>query len=141
MSFLNRFLSTPHISKRHGLSVSFLSVSTNISFLIPFFAITPGVKLLTTTMSRRGRSSAHNNNANPVMGPPPDRDTVMGPPPVPSPTQPVPGQQQQKGKESGEIIEKYRKLKRRYFELDEVSFFPCPKVPPRVGLEKELMVR
>jgi hypothetical protein len=53
------------------------------------------------------------------MGPPPDRDVVMGPPPIPAP---VPQQGSlQKPKESQEIAEKYKKLKRRYFELEEVS--------------------
>lgn len=53
------------------------------------------------------------------MGPPPDRDVVMGPPPVPAPS----SQQgaQQKPKDNQEIVEKYKKLKRRYFELEEVS--------------------
>jgi len=50
------------------------------------------------------------------MGPPPDRDVVMGPPPVP-PQQIA----QQKPKDPQEIAEKYKKLKRRYFELEEVS--------------------
>jgi hypothetical protein len=50
------------------------------------------------------------------MGPPPDRDTVMGPPPIPIPS---PGPQ--KGKDGQDISEKYRKLKRRFFELEEVS--------------------
>jgi hypothetical protein len=53
------------------------------------------------------------------MGPPPDRDVVMGPPPVPSP---LPQQNaQQKPKDTQEITEKYKKLKRRYFELEEVG--------------------
>lgn len=53
------------------------------------------------------------------MGPPqpPDRDVVMGPPPIPM---------QQHGalqnpKDVQEVTEKYKKLKRRYFELEEVS--------------------
>lgn len=54
------------------------------------------------------------------MGPPPDRDVVMGPPPVPTP-QPQQGTQYQKPKDPQEVTEKYRKLKRRYFELEEVS--------------------
>jgi hypothetical protein len=51
------------------------------------------------------------------MGPPLDRDIVMGPPPTPSPSHP-PGQ-----KDNSDVTEKYRKLKRRYFELEEVSVF------------------
>jgi hypothetical protein len=51
------------------------------------------------------------------MGPPLDRDIVMGPPPTPGPSHP-PGQ-----KDKSDVTEKYRKLKRRYFELEEVSFF------------------
>jgi hypothetical protein len=50
------------------------------------------------------------------MGPPPDRD-VMGPPPTPSSSQHSPPPQI---KDSPNIAEKYRKLKRRYFELEEV---------------------
>lgn len=54
------------------------------------------------------------------MGPP-DRDVVMGPPPVPAqpPQQQV--MSQQKPKDNQEIGDKYKKLKRRYFELEEVS--------------------
>jgi hypothetical protein len=43
----------------------------------------------------------------------------MGPPPLPAP---LPQQNsQQKSKDTQEITEKYKKLKRRYFELEEVS--------------------
>ncbi|KAH7925568.1 hypothetical protein BV22DRAFT_1010857 [Leucogyrophana mollusca] len=55
-----------------------------------------------------------------TMGPPPDRDIIMGPPPPPLPSvqqsQPL---QQQSSKDNQEIVEKYRKLKRRYFELED----------------------
>ncbi|KAH7909241.1 FYRN-domain-containing protein, partial [Hygrophoropsis aurantiaca] len=52
-----------------------------------------------------------------AMGPPPDRDIIMGPPPPPLPSaqQPI----QQTSKDNQEITEKYRKLKRRYFELED----------------------
>jgi hypothetical protein len=60
-------------------------------------------------MSRR-RSASN------AMGPPPDRDLVMGPPPPP-----LPSTQQQPSKDNQDIGEKYRKLKRRYFELEDVS--------------------
>jgi hypothetical protein len=62
-------------------------------------------------MSRRRSTS--------IMGPPADRDVLMGPPPLPAPVT-LQGEQQ-KPKDSQEIAEKYRKLKRRYFELEEVS--------------------
>ncbi|KAG8214339.1 hypothetical protein J3R82DRAFT_9304 [Butyriboletus roseoflavus] len=52
------------------------------------------------------------------MGPPQDRDVVMGPPPPPllpstHPSAPQPA------KDNQDVLEKYRKLKRRYFELEE----------------------
>lgn len=47
----------------------------------------------------------------------------MGPPPLPAPSHTTP---QHKSKDSQEIVEKYRKLKRRYFDLEEVS----PRLPP-----------
>ena len=58
-----------------------------------------------------------------TMGPPSDRDVVMGPPPVPTPLSsglpaPLP---QQKPKDDQNLAEKYKKLKRRFFELEEVS--------------------
>lgn len=43
----------------------------------------------------------------------------MGPPPLPAPV--TQQGEQPKPKDSQEIAEKYRKLKRRYFELEEVS--------------------
>ncbi|KAF8443246.1 F/Y-rich N-terminus-domain-containing protein [Boletus edulis BED1] len=52
------------------------------------------------------------------MGPPQDRDVAMAPPPpphIPS-TQPPPPQA---NKDNQDVPEKYRKLKRRYFELEE----------------------
>ncbi|GBE85118.1 predicted protein [Sparassis crispa] len=58
-------------------------------------------------MSRPNRPSA-------PMGPP--QDMVMGPPPLPvQVAQPDP----QKPKESQDVAEKYRRLKRKYFELEE----------------------
>lgn len=63
-------------------------------------------------LSRRSTST--------TMGPPQDRDVVMGPPlpPLPTSTQPsVPPPT----KDNQEVAEKYRKLKRRYFELEEVG--------------------
>lgn len=52
------------------------------------------------------------------MGPPqpPDRDLIMGPPPIPAAAL-----QNQNPKDIQEVTEKYKKLKRRYFELEEVS--------------------
>jgi hypothetical protein len=57
-----------------------------------------------------------------TMGPPQDRDVAMGPPPprLPS-TQPPPPQAT---KDTPDVLEKYRKLKRRYFELEEVRRAP-----------------
>lgn len=65
------------------------------------------------------------------MGPPPDRDIIMGPPPLPAPSphqatlqlqqQQYLLQQKQPTKDDQEITDKYKKLKRRYFELEEVS--------------------
>ena len=51
------------------------------------------------------------------MGPN-QQDIVMGPPPVPP--QVAQSASQQKAKEP-DYAEKYRKLKRKYFELEEVS--------------------
>jgi hypothetical protein len=51
------------------------------------------------------------------MGPPPDRDAVMGPPPVPPSAPSSPSKQ----KDSQDLSEKYRKLKRKYYDLEEVS--------------------
>ncbi|TFK71299.1 hypothetical protein BDN72DRAFT_470448 [Pluteus cervinus] len=67
-------------------------------------------------MSRR-RSSSN------AMGPPPDRDPPMGPPPLPASAShppPDPDQHQHgKPKDSPDVGEKYKKLKRRYIELEE----------------------
>ncbi len=51
------------------------------------------------------------------MGPP-QHDSVMGPPPVPA--QVAQSGSQQKAKDV-DFAEKYRRLKRKYFELEEVS--------------------
>ena len=58
-----------------------------------------------------------------TMGPPSDRDVVMGPPPVPTPlSSGLPATlPQQKSKDDQNLAEKYKKLKRRFFELEEVS--------------------
>ncbi|KAF7980654.1 hypothetical protein HWV62_37476 [Athelia sp. TMB] len=73
-------------------------------------------------MSRRRSGS--------IMGPPPDRDVIMGPPPVPAPSSqqagqhaalPPPQASHHTPKGDQDITEKYKKLKRRYFELEEVS--------------------
>lgn len=52
--------------------------------------------------------------ASSVVGPPPDRETIMGPPATP-----LPSSTQQPAKDNQDVSEKYRKLKRRYFELEE----------------------
>ncbi|KAF8229672.1 hypothetical protein L208DRAFT_160034 [Tricholoma matsutake] len=56
-------------------------------------------------MSRRRSTSSSKASV-------PDRDVVMGPPPAPAPSAAVPQTNQ-------DISEKYRKLKRRFFELEE----------------------
>lgn len=72
------------------------------------------LRLSSFLMSRR-RSTSN------VMGPPPD--IVMGPPPVPAPlSSSSHASSQAKSKDNSDIAEKYRKLKRRFFELEEVSF-------------------
>lgn len=50
------------------------------------------------------------------MGPPPDKDIVMGPPPNPFPHP----NGASKSKEAQELAEKYSRLKKRYFELEQV---------------------
>jgi hypothetical protein len=60
-------------------------------------------------MSRRRSSSF-------TKTPVPEKDVVMGPPPAPVSTQAAPAMQQP----NQDISEKYRKLKRRFFELEEV---------------------
>lgn len=62
----------------------------------------------------------------PMLPPPPpaDRDIVMGPPPVPP--QPLTPSSLQNSKDQREFSEKYYKLKRKYWELEEArspSFF------------------
>jgi hypothetical protein len=80
-----------------------------------FFLLT-----LLTLMSRRASSST-------IMPPPSDRDIVMVPSQFP-PSQPPPPPQyppqhsNNTPKLPNDIIEKYKKLKRKYFDLDEV----CP---------------
>ncbi|KAF8073984.1 hypothetical protein FPV67DRAFT_777926 [Lyophyllum atratum] len=59
-------------------------------------------------MSRRRSSSSAMTSAA-------DRDVVMGPPPVPGSS----SGSQLKPKDGQEISEKYKKLKRRFFELEE----------------------
>ena len=50
--------------------------------------------------------------------PPVDRDVIMGPPPVP----PFTPSSVQNSKDPREFSEKYYKLKRKYWELEEVRF-------------------
>ncbi|KAH7885456.1 FYRN-domain-containing protein [Phlebopus sp. FC_14] len=60
---------------------------------------------------------SRHRSASTTMAQPPDRDVVMGPPPPPLPSNQqsvYPG-----SNDNQEIVEKYRKLKRRYFELEE----------------------
>ncbi|KAI9443539.1 FYRN-domain-containing protein [Lactarius indigo] len=55
----------------------------------------------------------------PMLPPPPptDRDVIMGPPPVPP--QPLTPSSMQNSKDQREFSEKYYKLKRKYWELEE----------------------
>lgn len=82
------------------------------------------VRHLTPTwaMSRSSRAAASSSAtithpAHPTL----DRDVVMGPPPIPPQIAPSPsaGARPKEG-ESQEVTEKYRRLKRKYFELEEV---------------------
>jgi hypothetical protein len=57
----------------------------------------------------------------PPPPPPADRDVIMGPPPVP-PHQPFTPSSVQNSKDPREFSEKYYKLKRKYWELEEVRF-------------------
>jgi hypothetical protein len=59
----------------------------------------------------------------PPPPPPVDRDVIMGPPPVP-PHQPFTPSSVQNSKDPREFSDKYYKLKRKYWELEEVRFFP-----------------
>jgi hypothetical protein len=70
--------------------------------------------LLPPSMSRRSAT---------MLPPPPpvDRDVIMGPPPVP-PHQPFTPSSVQNSKDPREFSEKYYKLKRKYWELEEVRF-------------------
>ena len=74
-------------------------------------------------MSRSARTAAASSSATITQPglPPLDRDVVMGPPPVPAQIAPVSsmGAHSKEG-ESQEVTEKYRRLKRKYFELEEV---------------------
>lgn len=66
-------------------------------------------------MSRSSRNSTIN------LAPP--HDIVMGPPPLPSQLTLTPSQSSTlKLKDSPEVGEKYKRLKRKYFELEQVSF-------------------
>ena len=52
--------------------------------------------------------------------PPADRDVIMGPPPVP-PHQPFTPSSLQNSKDPRDVSEKYYKLKRKFWEMEEVS--------------------
>lgn len=67
------------------------------------------------------------------MGPPVDRDVVMAPPQF-NPQQYLPPPNQQAGvqKPPQDCVEKYKRLKRKYFELEEVRVVvvKTPAFPP-----------
>ena len=48
-----------------------------------------------------------------------DREVVMGPPPLPNQVS-VSASNESRPRDNPDITEKYRRLKRKYFELDEV---------------------
>jgi hypothetical protein len=73
------------------------------------------LSLLPPSMSRRPATML------PPPPPPVDRDVIMGPPPVP-PHQPFTPSSVQNSKDPREFSEKYYKLKRKYWELEEVRF-------------------
>lgn len=82
-------------------------------------------------MSIRASSSG-----NASMGPPADRDVVMAPPQFNPQQFPPPLNQQVavQQKPPQDYVEKYKRLKRKYFELEEVSFVRnyglAPPIPP-----------
>ena len=53
------------------------------------------------------------------MPPPVDRDVVMGPPPLP-PQITLSGSGDSRSRENQEIADKYKKLKRKFRDMDEV---------------------
>ena len=57
------------------------------------------------------------------MPTPADRDVVMGPPPLP-PQITLSGSGDSRSRETQETADKYKKLKRKYHELEEVRA-PC----------------
>lgn len=54
-----------------------------------------------------------------TMSAPSDRDILMGPPPLPNQVS-VSASNDSRPRDNPDITEKYRRLKRKYFELDEV---------------------
>jgi hypothetical protein len=76
-----------------------------------------------------------------MLPPPPpiDRDIIMGPPPVP-PHQPFAPSSVQNSKDPRELSEKYYKLKRKYWELEEVRFFPPFHSIPVLSPSSSLLV-
>ena len=69
--------------------------------------------------SRPGPTSAATITA--PVHPALDRDIVMGPPPLPAQIAPASSAgARSKDSENQDVTEKYRRLKRKYFELEEV---------------------
>ncbi|KAI0685618.1 hypothetical protein BC835DRAFT_1289824 [Cytidiella melzeri] len=71
-------------------------------------------------MSRSARTSAGSSSMPVATHSPADRDVVMGPPPLPPQIAvSAPGDSKGRDREGIEAAEKYKRLKRKYFELEE----------------------
>lgn len=93
-------------------------------------------------MSRSSRTGASSSSLPVAPHSHPDRDVVMGPPPLPpqvSAEGSGSGDSKARDKETLELAEKYKKLKRKYFELEEVrSREACGGLP--VSVEPDSVV-
>lgn len=78
----------------------------------PLFSLNPHHSRPRVAMSR-----AHKSNMAPPQNMGPPQDVVMGPPPLP----PQVAQSTSQKSNSTDVVEKYRRLKRKYFDLEEVS--------------------
>ena len=129
-------------------SVAKRKLQVTISAFDPLYASTsiispsPPRLSLSTLSSPSIQSSPHamsiraSSSGNTPMGPPADRDVVMAPPQF-NPQQYPPPPNQQAGvqqKPPQDYVEKYKRLKRKYFELEDVSVVrncgPPASTPP-----------
>ncbi|EED78631.1 predicted protein [Postia placenta Mad-698-R] len=76
----------------------------------PLFSLNPHHSRPRVAMSR-----AHKSNMAPPQNMGPPQDVVMGPPPLP----PQVAQSTSQKSNSTDVVEKYRRLKRKYFDLEE----------------------